>query len=254
MSWFGHNQKQNSPELDSVPANEKLIAYLRDLSYEKHPEYPKVKELLDGGADVNAVTMDELGVEGITPLIWVSQRKYPEIAKLLIERGANVDSKTSTRETPLHVATENNEYSIAQLLVTKGALVNEKNTKGETPLLIASRNKKGLGIVRLLLENGADINAADFHGWTPLMFASKEHNEDIIKFLAEHGASMNARNRKGETAAKIATNHSNKVVDFLHGTTGGYARMRRKHTTRKAKRSKKAKKAKRSTKSKSRRR
>lgn len=250
MSWFGQKQNKNSPELESVPANEKLIAYLRDLSYEKHPEYPKVKELLDGGADVNAVTMDELGVEGITPLIWVSQRKYPEIAKLLIERGANVDSKTSSRDTPLHVATENNEYSIAQLLVTKGALVNEKNTKGETPLLIASRNKKGLGIVRLLLENGADINAADFHGWTPLMFASKEHNEDIIKFLAEHGAAMNTRNRKGETAAKIATQHSNKLVNYLHGntgkgTTGGRSRMRRRHTTRKAKKSKRATKSRR---------
>jgi ankyrin repeat protein len=49
-----------------------------------------VKILVKHGADVNFKQKTEEGVEGSTPLRWAAQCRCPDIAKFLIEHGANV--------------------------------------------------------------------------------------------------------------------------------------------------------------------
>ncbi len=68
--------------------------------------------------------------------------------------------------TPLHEAAAMGHLEVARLLLERGADVNAKNKHGFTPLHFAA----GIGhtdVAKLLLEHGADVNAKDEHGRTP---------------------------------------------------------------------------------------
>jgi ankyrin repeat protein len=69
----------------------------------------------------------------------------------LIEQGANInkvdditkdnDVDKALKDTPLLLATKNNNTEIAKLLIEAGADINVKDIYGTTPLLFATRRK-----------------------------------------------------------------------------------------------------------------
>ena len=74
-----------------------------------------------------------------------------------------------------------------KLLVEKGAEIESKDNNGQTPLSWAAGNGHEV-VVKLLVENGAEIESKDNYGGTPLMWAA-EH-EAVVKLLIEKGAVM----------------------------------------------------------------
>jgi ankyrin repeat protein len=169
--------------------------------------YETVYQLLSKGADVNAREAD-VGplASGNTPLhiavryVWESEK----IAKLLIDRGADVNAKNKWGKTPLHDAVGGGNVSLStvKLLVEKGADVNAKSNSGETALYCygAARN---LEVARFLIEKGADVNAERFDGQTPLHVAVGNMGSiDVVKLLIEKGANVNARD-SGRTPLHI---------------------------------------------------
>ena len=82
------------------------------------------------------------------------------IVKLLLEKGADIETKDSDRQTPLHWASYNRHVEVVQLLLKKGADIKAKDSDGRTPLHWASYNRH-VEVVQLLLEKGADIKAKD---------------------------------------------------------------------------------------------
>ncbi|KAK1585342.1 uncharacterized protein LY79DRAFT_271076 [Colletotrichum navitas] len=78
-------------------------------------------------------------------------------------------------------------YVILNTLFKDGAEVNSRNSSGETPLLMASRSGTAALITRLL-ELAADPNVADVHGATPLHYA----HGDVAAELIENGARPDA--------------------------------------------------------------
>ena len=61
--------------------------------------------------------------------------------KLLLKRGANVESKdTESGRTPLSLAAEYGHKAVVKLLVEKGADVESKSRYGRTPLWWAAGN------------------------------------------------------------------------------------------------------------------
>lgn len=97
------------------------------------------------------------------------------MVRLLVAKGANVNSKDNFGETPLFNSLTFDKPDIAQFLLEKGALVGVKNAKGETPLHMAvgcnGGDEESVKLVRLLLAKGADVNAASNAGETPLQRA-----------------------------------------------------------------------------------
>ena len=152
------------------------------------------KLLIENGANVNAKASD-----GETPLHWAASGGNLDIAKLLVENGADVNAKNSDGETPLHwAAISNDNPDIARLLIECGADVNAKDSDWETPLHRAALTGN-LDIAKILIENGADVNVKDAEGKTPLSQAIRKRNLDIVKLLVENGADVNAKNSDGET-------------------------------------------------------
>ncbi|MBN2130683.1 MAG: ankyrin repeat domain-containing protein [Sedimentisphaerales bacterium] len=89
-----------------------------------------IKQHLQDGTDVDA--RESPG--GGTPLIVAAIFGQTEVAKLLIERGANVNVGSSDGATALHAAAFFCHTEIVKLLLDRGAQVNAENIRGETPL------------------------------------------------------------------------------------------------------------------------
>lgn len=152
-----------------------------------------------------------------------------EKAELLISRGANVNARTQSGETPLFVALGN--IDTLEFLISKGAEMNVMDNCGETPLTLSIRFYRE--IAKFLISKGANVNyPTDFNfdksnckygqppGGTPLMTAAEKGDIEIVELLISKGADVNAKNAAGDTAWSIAAKNSwngnsGKIIDLL---------------------------------------
>ena len=151
-----------------------------------------VKQYLAAGVDVNIE--DDSDRYKFTPLLIAAQYNQMEIAKLLIDKGANVNVKDADGDTPLKSAAYAGHKEIVELLIAYGADVNLKHSlpsdrtlEADTPLHEATgENHKE--IVELLIANGADVNARNDFGSTPLDYAITIDLTKMADLLRKNGA------------------------------------------------------------------
>lgn len=140
-----------------------------------------VKLLLDNGADAEA-----RDARGWTPLFTAVMSGNTVVAELLIARGADVDPQA------LLLAVVQNRFAdrdILRLLVGRGANVNSKTSDGKTPLHLAVENGDRR-MTKLLIELGADVNAVDAGGVTPLKKSELRGDAAISDLLTKQGAGL----------------------------------------------------------------
>lgn len=202
-----------------------------------------VKLLVKHGADINSVAKVEMSDSakmkdpkqkalmylksistGRSPLIEAIVFKKEEMAKQLIEMGADVNVRDSSfsGRTALHAAVSNGEYEVAELLLEHGADVNARdNGNQDTPLMVAPF--AAIGMAELLIEHGADVNARNKFGGTALSAAAgfesmfmKNGYLELVKLLLENGAEVNVKDNFGRTPLKIAKEKGHdKIVELL---------------------------------------
>jgi uncharacterized protein len=120
----------------------------------------RLREVLDADASLaNAWSED-----GFTPLHFAAFFGHPEAAKLLIERGADLEARSTNEQFALDAA----------------------------PLHSASAAGQ-LEVCRVLLDAGADVNAVQHGGYTALLDAAANKNQELVDFLLERGADRSAR-------------------------------------------------------------
>lgn len=144
--------------------------------------------LLDRGAIVNQVNQ-----HGLYPLHHATQHCHTEIMRILIDKGADVNVKSTVEEYtfPLSIAIRNNSLEAIKLLVDSGANVNERiNSRKVTPLYHAV-SVKNAELVKLLLANSADVDATNISGESALLLAVKQDLEDVVQMLVDAGANLN---------------------------------------------------------------
>lgn len=135
----------------------------------------------------------------------------PYLAKLLIEKGSNVNAETLCGKTPLICASACRiwDSSFVEFLIEKGAHVNVKDKYGVTPLYVAVNN---LEIANCLLDNGADVN----YGKSSLLEALSFKSFDLAEQLIEKGTNVNVKDEYGLTPLHYAATHSDGFfVDLL---------------------------------------
>lgn len=126
---------------------------------------------------------------GWTPLHLAAFSGSSETARLLLERGADVNlrAKTKFRNTPLQAALLPGQYETAKLLLEHGADPNVRQSKGFTPLqeaaLLGRRD-----LVDLLLAHGAELNSRADDGRTAVTEALRGKHTELAGYLRSKGA------------------------------------------------------------------
>jgi ankyrin repeat protein len=138
--------------------------------------------LIDHGADVNA---DWNGA-----LYGAAKAGNRAMVELLLSRGADVNPKGYTGQTPLHIAVENGFQAVVEVLLASNANVNAQIGSGVTPLFLAA-GRDNPKIVSLLLAHKADVNTPDQSGMTPLINAVYSGHPENVKLLLAAGANPN---------------------------------------------------------------
>lgn len=130
-----------------------------------------VKKLIKKGLNANSVLFER----GDSPLHWAAEWGQVEVAKYLIENGAEINKKNGELWPPLHIAIQTNHMDMVKLLLNNKADVNmpggwnfyninnEIILDNKTPLRLAINNND-VELTKLLTENGADIYAKDSNG------------------------------------------------------------------------------------------
>ena len=128
---------------------------------------------------------------GLSPLIFECSNKKEEgrlnIINKLLEKGADVEIKSSDNETLLFFPLRNpnpelNQHNIIEILLGKGLDINHKNKNGETILMIASAYGFK-NVVEMLLKYEADVNLKNQDDNTALNVASAQGNTEIVPML-----------------------------------------------------------------------
>lgn len=86
---------------------------------------------------------------------------HVEVARLLLDSGAQVNMPTDSFESPLTLAACGGHVDLAMLLIERGANIEEVNDEGYTPLMEAAREGHE-EMVALLLSQGESFCAFDF--------------------------------------------------------------------------------------------
>jgi ankyrin repeat protein len=144
--------------------------------------------LLDAGADIETVGRAWDGGDG-TALWAAAQNAHEETAKLLVERGADVNSTDVGGSTSVLILAAGNDLpELVELLLQKGADINHQNENGATALHGAAfhpfRGISSPESARVLIEHGAALDIEDAQGRTPLDIALP----DVAEILREAGA------------------------------------------------------------------
>lgn len=121
-----------------------------------------------------------------------------EMAKLLIQAGADVNKKNSQNndQSPLLSAVVAGNDKMVELLIESGADVNQLDALGRNALMYAST--ENIDLWKYLIEKGCDVNlqSSDDEPTTPLREALD--NPDLVRFLLDSGAQVN-NSPTGET-------------------------------------------------------
>ena len=158
-----------------------------------------VRQLLKGGADVNAADVD-----GTTPLHWAVRRDAGEMTDLLLRAGARPGSANRYGVTPLTLAAANGSAAMIKRLLDAGADAKAVSADGESALMTVARTGSVEG-ARHLLARGADVGARERRrGTTALMWAADAGHARLAALLIEAGAKVADRSLGDYSALLIA--------------------------------------------------
>lgn len=192
-----------SMEKPNVEANATLLqaAYKKDLKMVEHA--------LAEGADPHARDEFNETALGLAIRQYANeyhrQTDIIAILQTLIKHGARVNEQTGFRSrfTPLIRALMEGQDNVARFLIDNGADVNFASSDGHTPLHTAARRGWGL---ELLIEHGANLEARDDDGATPL-FTALEGLGSTLNQLLNAGAEVDVYNDEDLSPLAVIFTH-----------------------------------------------
>jgi ankyrin repeat protein len=114
----------------------------------------RLTELLDADGDL----VKSYSEDGYTPLHFAAFFARGPAVRLLLDRGADVGavSRNDMEVQPLHSAVAANAREVVAALLNAGADVNARQAGGFTPFMAAEKEEAEGEMVRLLMDHGAE--------------------------------------------------------------------------------------------------
>jgi ankyrin repeat protein len=123
-------------------------------------------------------------------------------AEVLIEVGADPNSRDDSGASPLDEAAWRGSAAKAALLLDGGAKIDAPDTRtGATPLNEAAF-RGHIEVVELLLAHGAEASIKDHAGFSPIENAVRQHQPEMVRVLLGTGKNAELANRLLEMAVR----------------------------------------------------
>ena len=122
----------------------------------------------------------------------------------LIKNCENINVQGGMDETALIYATHIGNEEIARLLIENGANLNLQDKEGKTALMHAIQHDYLKEIAKLLVEKGANLNLQDKEGLTVVMYAIWCGEFELAKLFIEKGARLDLLDKDGKSALRWA--------------------------------------------------
>lgn len=178
----------------------------------KQGDGPTVVDLLRRHPELISVT-DEYDK---TALHWAAEKDHVEIARTLLDAGADIEAKTSWGDTPLKWAATLGSAHVAELLLGRGAkgftlnvaaalgklddvktMIGTAADPAEVSQAMYSAARNGYTeVVRYLLDEGAAIDTRGFFGGTGLHWAAINGHRETVELLIARGADLTIRDEQ----------------------------------------------------------
>ncbi len=176
----------------------------------KNNDLSVVQKAVTQGANINAQLeeCEEHGNPGWTPLMAAAASNTVEIAKYLLDKGADLSPCNTKGSTVLMLACSRGRLELVTMFLEKNADVHAKDDDGYTALMAVCSGKTldtdgteddYLEITRLLIAQGVNVNETENKGETALHKATFFHFGACIELLFQHGADLNIQSYDGST-------------------------------------------------------
>jgi ankyrin repeat protein len=146
---------------------------------------------------------------------------HPDIVKLLLERGADVNTSTISGIPALHLAAYFRHEEVVSLLLSSGADVYRRDECGNTALSEASITGR-MAVVRLLLRSmgGRGVDGRHIQGFTALYRACFNGHAEVVRALLLAGADHTIADDEGITPQQAAQyNHHPECAALIQVST-----------------------------------
>jgi ankyrin repeat protein len=185
---------------------------------------------------------------GFTPLMYAAKENCRECIEVLLRHKVDVNKPDPSRVVPVSIAMLNGNWDIAKRLIEAGADVNQWDWFGRSPLHVAIANMGSAGsrnpldsdapnkatgrdVIRLLVERGANPNqqlyfgatfgsSAD-RGLTPFLAAVGTGDIELVKLLLANGADARLGTADGRGAIIMAVSRAGGRGRGGFGAPGG---------------------------------
>lgn len=230
---------------DRSPPDRRVLAFVQAVSAD---DTNTVRELIAAGVDVN----ERFGSLNETALFRAAMWGRIEVAKLLIESGADALATNKWGSTPFHVAAARGHKALAKVLLARGAKFDAPDALGRTPLFMAAKEGSEeaalwlleLGadpniqpkdssktvvyqaafngeskLLRALEKRGARLDGIGPEGWTPLHAAVMRGDANSVEALLQAGAAVDQTDKRGLTPLLLGVHQGQgnqaAIVDLL---------------------------------------
>jgi ankyrin repeat protein len=152
---------------------------------------------------------------GRTALEWAAARGDDRAVTTLLSYGANPNVMDKKLNTPLTLASNQNQTVCVRLLLEAGANPDPPLPDGikfGSPLNCAARNASDPLLIKTLLDFNADIEASNVDGVTPLLHVARGNSASHAMLLLEYGAEINVTSKDGRTPLTTAIIYNNHNV------------------------------------------
>ncbi|MGM0123323.1 hypothetical protein IGI37_000689 [Enterococcus sp. AZ194] len=154
--------------------------------------------------------INEINEEQESPLLIATHQNNFEIAKLLIDAGADVNQQDKIQDSPYLYAGAQGRTEILAYMIEHGKPDQSVRNRFGGNALIPAAEKGHIENVKLLLAEGkVDINLQNYSGYTALIEAialrdGSQVYQDIVKLLLDAGADRTLKDNSGRTASDYA--------------------------------------------------
>ncbi|KAF4967444.1 hypothetical protein FSARC_5017 [Fusarium sarcochroum] len=170
---------------DPDPNAEKLTDRIKPLSEAVSRLYiDTVNLLVDAGANPNSKLL-----KNSTSLHIASLGGFSKVVTALLERGASIDAARGDGRMPLHVACHVGAYDVVETLLRHRDI--KEYIPPEPVLIVAAVADGRFKIAESLLRHGADPDVPDDTGETALWWAINLRRMDLVKLLLDYNADPN---------------------------------------------------------------